>query len=79
MQIEIPSVEIVAVDDIYIRANELRYLGTARECPFVSTVPPVGETGRIGESIETAGEPPHAGQGAFAGTCAIRKPLERKG
>ncbi len=71
--------EIVAVDDIHIRTNELRKLGTAGERPFVTTVPPIGETGRIGESIETAGESSHAGQGAFAGTCAVGKPLERKG
>ena len=42
-QVEIPSMEIVAMDDICLGVNELWKLGTAGERPFVSTIPPIGK------------------------------------
>ena len=42
-QIEIPSMEIVAMDDIRLFPNDLRKLIAAGECPFVSTIPPIGK------------------------------------
>ena len=70
--------KIVAMDDICFGINELRKLCAARERPFVTTIPPVGEAGWIGEAVEASCEPSHAGQGAFMGACAIRKPLPWK-
>ena len=64
-QVEIPSMEIVAVDDICLVSNNLCKLSTAGERPFVASVPPVGKSRWIGETVEASGEEPHARQGAF--------------
>ena len=66
------------MDDIRLFPNDLRKLIAAGECPFVPTVPPVGDAGWIGDAVEASGEATHAGEDAFAGACAVGKPLPQK-
>ncbi len=67
------------MDDICLGINELRKLGTTGERPFITTIPPINETGGIGKAVKASCEASHTGQRAFMGACAIRKPLEWKG